>query len=161
MDESATRSPARNDLYEADFYEWTQQQARLLRERRWDDLDLENLIDEVESVGRSEKKEIYSRLKVLLAHLLKWKYQPGARAAGWSGTIREQRERLSMVLEGSPSLGGQPETAFARAYLSARLLAAKETGIDFTLFPEACPFTVEQALDEDFLPKEPDLLDQS
>jgi hypothetical protein len=161
MDETATRSPARNDLYEADFYEWTQQQARLLRERRWDDLDLENLIDEVESVGRSEKKEIYSRLKVLLAHLLKWKYQPGARSAGWSGTIREQRERLSMVFEGSPSLGGQPEALFAKAYLSARLLAAKETGIDFTLFPETCPFTVEQALDDDFLPKEPDLLDQS
>jgi hypothetical protein len=160
MDETATRSPTRNDLYEADFYEWTQQQARLLRERRWDDLDLENLIDEVESVGRSEKKEIYSRLKVLLAHLLKWKYQPGARSAGWSGTIREQRERLSMVFEGSPSLGGQPEV-FAKAYLSARLLAAKETGIDFTLFPETCPFTVEQALDDDFLPKEPDLLDQS
>jgi hypothetical protein len=158
---SETTAPARNNLYDVDFFEWSQEQARLLRERRFGDLDLENLIDEVESVGRSEKREIYSRLTVLLAHLLKWKYQPGARSAGWTGTIHEQRERLSMILEDSPSLAGQPQAVFGKAYSAARLLAAKETGIDYTLFPEGCPFTVEQALDEGFLPKEPDLFDQS
>jgi hypothetical protein len=148
-------------LYERDFFAWTQEQARLLRERRFDELDLDNLIDEVESVGRSDKKEIFNRLKVLTAHLLKWKYQPGARSAGWSGTIRTQRDRLAAVLEDSPSLHGHPAEVFERAYLSARLLAAKETGIDFTLFPERSPFTIDQVLDEDYLPKEPDLYDQS
>lgn len=160
MNETATRPP-RNALYEIDFFAWTQEQARLLRERRWDDLDLENLIDEVIGVGASDKRQIQSRLKVILAHLLKWKYQPGARSSAWRGTLREQRDRLRDLLEDSPSLRPYPATVFDLAYLSARLLAARETGIDFTLFPEHPPFTLEQALDDDFLPKEPDLLDQS
>ena len=73
-----------NSLYESDFYTWTQEQARLLRERRFDDLDLENLIDEVASVGSSEKREIRDRLKILLTYLLKWKFQPGLRGNSWS-----------------------------------------------------------------------------
>jgi hypothetical protein len=153
--------PPPNDLYETDFFAWTQQQAGLLRERRWDDLDLQNLVDEVESVGRSEKSEIESRLEILLAHLLKWKYQPGARSNGWRGTIQEQRRRLGRVLSGSPSLRAYPEIVFDDCYLSGRLLAARETGVDFTLFPEQSPFTLEETLDDSFLPKEPDLLDQS
>lgn len=160
MDETQALA-ALNSLYERDFYEWSRHQARLLREGRWDELDLENLVEEVESVGRSQKKEVYSRLKVILAHLLKWKYQPGARSSGWSGTIREQRSRLALTLRDSPSLHRQPHEILDQAYLSARLLAANETGIDFTLFPEACPFTAEQAMDDEFWPKQPDLLDQS
>jgi hypothetical protein len=153
-------SKVSNSLYDEDFLEWTQQQANLLRERRFADLDLENLIDEVASVGRSQRREVYSRLEVILAHLLKWKFQPGARSSGWRGTLREQRARLAMVLDESPSLKGYPDEIFRDAYLSGRLLAAKETGIDFTLFPEQSPFTPAQALDDDFLPREPDLLDQ-
>lgn len=100
MADAVTKSPA-NSLYETDFYAWTQEQARLLRERRWTDLDLENLVDEVESVGRSDKRQIESRLEVLIAHLLKWKYQPGGRGGGgWVGTIFEQRNRLNDLLEG-------------------------------------------------------------
>ncbi|HEY8567137.1 MAG TPA: DUF29 domain-containing protein [Beijerinckiaceae bacterium] len=150
-----------NSLYERDFHEWALEQARLLRERRWDELDLDNLVDEVESVGRSQKHQIYNRLKVLIAHLLKWKFQPGARSAGWRGTIRTQRDRLHLVLDDSPSLRAHPDAILDKTYLAARLLAAKETGIDFTLFPETCPFTIEQVLDEEFWPKEPDLYDQS
>lgn len=153
--------PAANALYERDFFEWTQQQARLLREKRFADLDLENLIDEVASVGSSEKSEIESRLDVLLAHLLKWKYQPGARSTGWSGTIAEQRRRIARRLGASPSLKAYPAEVFADCYLAARLSAARDTGIDFTLFPERPPFTVEQVLDGGFHPKQPDLLDQS
>src|SRR3978361_112069 len=82
-----------NTLYETDFYEWTQEQARLLRERRFDDLDLESLVDEVEGVGRSDKHQIESRVAILLAHLLKWKFQPGGRSSGWAGTIVEQRSQ--------------------------------------------------------------------
>lgn len=154
----ATRS---NALYERDLYEWTQQQARLLQERRFADLDLDNLVEEVRSVGGSEKREIENRLKVLIMHLLKWKYQPGRRSTGWSGTIDEQRSRLARVLAASPSLSTYPAEVFELSYLSGRLKAAKETGIDFTLFPEQPPFSIEQVLDPEFLPKEPDLYDQS
>jgi hypothetical protein len=158
---SDTTARPREDLYKTDFYAWTQEQARLLRERRWDDLDLENLIDEVETVGRSNKKEIESRLVILVAHLLKWKFQPGARSSGWIGTIMEQRFEIEAIVRDSPSLKRYPGEVLSDRYRAARLLAAKETGIDYTLFPDACPFRVEQVLDDDFFPKEPDLLDQS
>ncbi len=153
--------PAANALYDEDFFAWTRQQAQLLREKRFGDLDLGNLIDEVEGVGSSEKRELRSRLKVLLAHLLKWAFQPGARSSGWRGTIAHQREAIRRVSDDSPSLRPYPAEVFADAYLAARLLAARETGIDFTLFPAQPPFTLAQALDEDFLPREPDLIDQS
>lgn len=149
-------------LYEEDLFLWVQEQARLLRERRFDELDLDNLIDEVKGVGGSERSEIENRLTVLAAHLLKWRMQPGLRSSGWRGTIVEQRRRLARALKASPSLKAYPAEVFQDfVYLSARLEAARETGIDFTLFPETPPFTIEQALDDDFLPKEPDLYDQS
>ena len=161
MSKPAPVPPPPNDLYETDFYAWTQEQARLLRERRWDDLDLENLIEEVESVGRSDKNEIRSRLVVLVAHLLKWRYQPGIRSAGWRGTINEQRYRIAQIVGDSPSLRSYPRSVLIEQYLAARLRASSETGIDFTIFPEQCPFTAEQVLSDDFLPKEAGLLDQS
>src|SRR6516162_435971 len=80
-----------NNLYEFDFYAWTQEQARLLREHRWAELDLDNLVDEVASVGSSEKREIRNRLTGLMAHLLKWKYQPGRRGSSWISTIFDHR----------------------------------------------------------------------
>ena len=146
-------------LYEDDFYLWTKEQARLLREHRFDQLDLDNLADEVESVGRSEKREIRNRLTVLLTHLLKWKYQPGHRTPSWRHTVRHQRAELKAVVEDSPSLARYPSEIFAQAYGASRLRASEDTGIDFTLFPEMPPFTVDQALDDAFLPKEPDLYD--
>jgi hypothetical protein len=152
---SDTKTKARpNELYEADFYAWTQEQARLLRERRWDDLDLENLVDEVESVGGSERREIRNRLTILLGHLLKWKYQPGHRGPSWTGTIFEQRGQLADILRDSPSLRSYFLEQVGERYLSGRLLAAKETGVAFGLFPEECPFTPEQVLDLEFFPED-------
>lgn len=147
-------------LYETDLHAWSEAQADLLRKGRFEELDLPNLIDEVRGVGGSEKREIESRLDVLIGHLLKWKFQPGARRNSWTATILEQRMRIARILRGSPSLKRYPREVFGECYLSGRLLASKDTGIDFTLFPEAAPFTVEQALDLDFLPAEPGLLDQ-
>lgn len=159
MMKAALKPPtsAEDDLYERDFYAWTQAQADLLRARRFAELDLENLIDEVASVGASEKREIRSRLTVLITHLLKWKFQPGARSSSWSGTIVEQRTSLDDVLAASPSLRRYPAEVFLTCYLSGRLKAADQTGIDFTLFPDVPPFTIEQTLDAGFLPPEPDL----
>jgi uncharacterized protein DUF29 len=153
MSKVATKPPA-NNLYEADFYAWTREQARLLRERRFDDLDLENLVDEVESVGRSDKRQIESRLEVLMAHLLKWKFQPGGRGNGWISTLFEQRRRLIRLVEDSPSLREFQRQEVFNSYAAARLLAAKETGIAFGLFPEECPFTPDQVLDLDFFPED-------
>jgi len=154
MPKVATTAPT-NDLYETDFYAWTQQQAQLLKEKRWADLDLDNLIEEVESVGGSNKKEIRNRLTVLISHLLKWKFQPGLRGGSWTRTILDQRREIKEVLADSPSLKGYPQQVFATRYLGARLDASKETGIAFELFPEVCPFTIEEVLDDDFLPVEP------
>jgi hypothetical protein len=153
MNKIETKPPA-NDLYEIDFYAWTQEQARLLRERRWADLDLENLIDEVASVGRSDKREIESRLEVLIAHLLKWKLQPGGRGNSWRNTISEQRRRLAMIVEDSPSLGSFLRKETIESYRSGHLKAADETGIAFGLFPEQSPFTSEQVLDPEFFPED-------
>jgi hypothetical protein len=153
MSKVATKPPA-NDLYEVDFYAWTQEQARLLRERRFDDLDLENLVDEVESVGRNDERQIESRLEVLMAHLLKWKFQPGGRGNGWISTIFEQRNRLIGLVEDSPSLSAFQRQEVFDSYRAARLLAAKETGIAFGVFSEECPFTPEQVLDLDFFPED-------
>jgi Domain of unknown function DUF29 len=152
---SDTKTKARpNELYEADFYAWTQEQARLLRERRFDDLDLENLIDEVESVGRSDKRQIESRLETLMAHLLKWKFQPGGRGKSWIRTIFEQRRRLIGLVKDSPSLREFLRQEVLNGYTAARLLAAEETGIAFGLFPEECPFTQDQVLDLEFFPED-------
>ena len=161
MSRAARKPPPADDLYETDFYLWTQAQAALLRARRFAELDLAHLVEEVESVGGSEKREIRNRLSVLIGHLLKWTYQPGNRSSGWVGTITEQRQQVNDILEMSPSLRGYPDQVFARAHLSGRVLAAKDTGIDFALFPAEPSFTVEQALDIDFLPAEPGLLDPS
>lgn len=161
MTKAALRPPPAADLYETDFYAWTQAQAELLRAGRFEELDLRNLIDEVASVGSSEKREIESRLDILLAHLLKWKFQPGARSSSWQATLWELRKRIGRIVKTSPSLKRYPAEVFLDSYVTARLEAARETGIDFTLFPEQPPFNVEQALDPDYLPKEPGLLDQS
>ena len=154
MPKVATKAPT-DDLYETDFHAWTQEQARLLKEKRWADLDLDNLVEEVESVGRSDKYQIESRLEVLIAHLLKWKFQPGLRGGSWAGTITVQRQGIARVTKSSPSLKRYPAKTYQDQYLAARLLASKETGIAFDLFPEDCPFTIDEVLDIDFFPDEP------
>jgi hypothetical protein len=149
------RPSKKADLYETDFFAWSQQQAKLLRARRWEELDLDNLAEEVMSVGRSEQREIRNRLVVLMAHLLKWKYQPGLRGPSWVRTLMEQRLQLQELVKDSPSLRRYPAKAFPKQYLAAQLEASMETGIAVELFPEACPFTIEEILDVDFLPEEP------
>ena len=150
MEKLATKDPSVNTLYDTDFYAWTQEQARLLRERRWDDLDVENLIDEVASVGSTEKRDIRSRMTILLAHLLKWKFQPGHRGTSGIATITEQRDQLNDIVRTSPSLEGYLQSQVDQKYLGGRLLAANETGIAFGLFSEPCPFTPQQVLDPEF-----------
>ncbi len=141
-------------LYETDFYVWTQEQARLLRQRKFDDLDLDNLVDEVQSVGSSEKREIRDRLRVLLAYLLKWKFQPGMRGSGWRTTIWEQRYCISEIIRGSPSLRSYFLQVMRLAYVGATLAASQDTGMAIGIFPTECPFKVEDVLDLEFFPED-------
>jgi hypothetical protein len=139
-------------LYDSDFYAWTQQQAQLLRNKALSDLDIIHLAEELEDMGRSEKRELASRLEVLLMHLLKWQFQPGFRSRSWQLTIKEQRLRLEKHLAENPSLKALLPEYLPRAYQLAVIGAEKETGLD--IFPDDCPYLVEEILDQAFLPEE-------
>lgn len=139
--------------YESDFYGWTLEQANLLRSGRLDEVDLEHLIEEIESMGRGEKRELEHRLMVLLQHLLKWQFQPSHQGRSWRLTIQEQRREIPDVLEDNPSLKPTLADVMAKAYAKARKAASQETDTPVKMFPEQCPWTFEQALSEDFLPE--------
>ena len=136
--------------YETDFYLWTQQQAALLRQGEFNrvDLDLANIAEEIESMGRREKHSIRSYLFNVIMHLLKWQYQPERRGTSWKLSIRNGRDQIAWQIKDSPSLRPQLEGLLAEVYPSARRNAADETGLPLTTFPEQCPFTVEQITGE-------------
>lgn len=138
--------------YEEDFYAWTVEQARLLRAGEFSGVDVENIAEEIESLGRSDRREIKSRLIVLLVHLLKWQMQPERQSRSWSGTIREQRRKIEELLGESPSLRPTIPEILSIAYVEAREDTGEETGLSQTAFPEACPFTPEEVLSRKFLP---------
>lgn len=144
-----------SELYETDTYSWAMQQAKALRERSHNALDWDNLAEEIESLGRSEARELESRLAVLLMHLLKWIEQPGFRSASWEATIRLQRLEVAKVLAQNPGLRPKLAEAFAAAYRAARMNAAAETGLGLKRFPEAAPFTLDEAMTEEFWPGDP------
>jgi len=150
MAEPARRAEA--SLYDRDFYAWSEEQSRLLRAGNTAQLDWENLAEEIATLGRSEKSEIRSRLRVILIHLLKWQFQPDGRGASWAGSLLEQRDQLDQVLADSPSLKQYPQAVLAREYRTARLKAAGETGLPVERFPPENPYSVAQLLDLSFLP---------
>ena len=141
-------------LYERDFYAWLQDQAAKLRARSHNDIDWENLAEEIESVGRSERKEIENRLAVLIHHLLKWEFQPGRRSESWRISIGEQRIWLPGVTKNSPSLKAYPAKVFKDAYREGRRQAINETGLSAKTFPADPPFSVTEALNNRFWPGE-------
>lgn len=139
-------------LYEKDFYAWTQEQAKFIKEKAFDKLDVVHLFDEVESMGISEERSLESRLEILLMHLLKWKYQPGKISNSWKYTIKEQRIRIHRLLKKMPSLKGKTLEALFAAYDVARIKAANETGINEKIFPLHLEWVLEDILDDDFYP---------
>ena len=141
-----------NTLYERDFHAWANEQAALLRAGRLDRLDIENIAEEIESMGRSEKRELVNRLTILLTHLLKSRFQPGFRGNSWRLTIEEQRDRLREHLRDSPSLTAHLDQAIIDAYRRARLAGEQETGLPRAIFPDPCPFAVEDICNDDFWP---------
>jgi predicted DNA-binding ribbon-helix-helix protein len=127
--------------YEHDFYSWSMEQARLIREGRDDALDRDNLAEEIESLGREQFNKLVSALRVTMMHMLKWDHQASARSRSWVLSIEEQRLEIADVLADNPSLKPRIGDAIARAYRRARLEAAKETGLDEADFPETCPYS--------------------
>ena len=141
------------ELYEKDFYSWTQQQAELIRQGKLGELDLDNILEEIESMGRSEHRQLSHRLEVLLMHLVKWQYQPDHRSSGWKGTIEEQRLSIHKFLKQNPGLKPKVSTTLDDAYEMARIGAFRETGVAKECFPPARPWDYEQAMDDAFWPE--------
>jgi Domain of unknown function DUF29 len=143
----------RPSLYERDFCLWLERQAELLRAGRLSELDVSNLLEEIEDMGRSERRAIESNLVVLLTHLLKYQSQPDQRSSGWRGSIVEHRRRLRKLLRESPSLVPYAREIFAECYADSCEQAAAESGQSLEAFPGEPPFTLDQALDPRFLPE--------
>ncbi|WP_196522978.1 DUF29 domain-containing protein [Nostoc commune] len=168
-------------LYETDFYAWTQEQVTLLRNEQWSQIDLQNLIEEIQSLGKQQRQELRNRLSVLIGHLLKWEYQSGRRSrrlvsqrvAGVPpvvatgepeglATLRIQRLDIAELLEDNPSLKPYLEEAVRKAYLKGVELAVGETDLPKRTFPVECPYSLSEIVDYDFYPGEPSkLLDES
>jgi hypothetical protein len=127
--------------YARDFYSWLMEQARHVREGRWNALDRENLAEEIESLGREQFNKLESALRVLMLHMLKWDFQPDRRSRSWWASINEQRLRLDNVLTDNPGLRPRIDEAVARANARARLRAVKETDLEPGSFPETCPYS--------------------
>ena len=138
--------------YEHDFYSWTLDQARLIREGRWAAIDRENVAEEIESLGKEQFARLRSALRVLLVHMLKWDHQPDRRSRSWSLSIKAQRLDLDDVLEGNLGLRPSVSEAIEKAYRKARIEAAQETGLEEEQFPQQCPYAWDDIVGRDFSP---------
>ncbi|WP_035829131.1 DUF29 domain-containing protein [Crocosphaera watsonii] len=143
----------KTNLYDKDYCLWLEETVQLLREGRLTELDISNLIEEIEDMGISQKKAVKSNFKILLCHLLKYKYQPEKRSRSWLSTIFEHRDRLDDDFADSPSLKRYFEEVFEPCYQKARKHASIETGLSLDTFPINCPFTPEQVLNINYLPE--------
>ncbi|MDY6782969.1 MAG: DUF29 domain-containing protein [Cyanobacteriota bacterium] len=145
------KTPTR--VYDLDFVAWTEQTAQLLRSRQFEKVDWDAIIEEIESLGKSDRRELKSRIEVLLQHLLKWQYQSNLQSFSWQNTIDEQRNRIEDLLQDSPSLKPALEVILAECFRRARKAASRETGLPLNTFPVECPYAIAQILDAEFLPE--------
>jgi hypothetical protein len=139
-----------SELYETDFYAWTLEQSKLLQTGDFMHLDIVNLVEEIESLGKPQRQELENRLGILLGHLLKWDYQPEGRRKRWKATIREQRRATQKLIRQNPSLKAYLPEAIADAYESGLDLVVRETPLDYPDLPAACPYAEEQIFDPKF-----------
>jgi len=140
-------------LYDQDFYQWALKEADLMRQGRLSEIDVENIAEELESMGKSQKRELISRLAVLIMHLLKCQYQPKLRIGSWIETIGTQRMDIQLLIDDSPSLKHEIDAVMTRAYSLAVVKFENETGISKKSFPSTSPYTFDHVMDDDFLPE--------
>ena len=141
-------------LYDRDYLEWINLTLDQLRNQDYTSVDWQNLIEEIEDMGKGERRSLESNLVIVLLHLLKWQFQPQYRTGNWEGSIIEHRRRIRQALEDSPSLKSYLETVLTECYESAVKQAKGETQLPLETFPARCPYNVAEVLDDDFLPKE-------
>jgi hypothetical protein len=153
MSETARKPHRGSPIYERDFARWAEEQGQKLRSRAAGEIDWDNVAEEIESLGRSDRYEIESRMEVLLLHLLKWRFQPEGRSNSWLATITEQRVRIARRIGESPSLKHYPADILGDAYRIAWPGAADEIGRPLEDLPETCPFAIGDALNPHFLPE--------
>jgi len=141
--------------YETDFAVWAEHQALMIQGGMWEELDQEHLVEELEALSRSEHSELESRLEILITHLLKWQFDAASQNPRrlWRATIREQRHRLTRLFQRSPSLRPTLSVVLNQNYPHARLMALDETDVPASILPETCPWTLQQILDDHFLPE--------
>jgi hypothetical protein len=142
-----------SDLYDRDFYAWANEQAALLRAGRFSAADMGNIAEEIENMGRSEKRELVNGLGVLLLHLLKWQHRPYRRGKSWLVCIENARDDLQRLLADNPSLRAKLPEALADSYRRARREAFAECDLPERAFPLECPWTFDQAMDVTFWPE--------
>ena len=145
--------PMRRSLHDSDFYAWSLEQAALLRAGRVAEADLAVIAEEIESMGKTEKRELVSRLTVLLLHLLKWRHQPAGRGNSWRLSIANARDEIADLIADNPSLKAVLDEVMTSAYRYARRKAAIETEMGEEAFPAQCPWSFAQATDEGFWPQ--------
>jgi len=138
------------NLYETDFYQWAIEQSDRLRLGKFAELDLENLAEEIESLGKQQRQELRNRLGILIGHLLKWHYQPEKQSKSWRVTIRGQRREIKYLLLQNPSLKSYLDEAILLGYVQGIDLAVQETPLDDSDIPKECPYSVEQIFDDNF-----------
>ncbi|MBP7283510.1 MAG: DUF29 domain-containing protein [Leptospiraceae bacterium] len=140
-------------LYEEDEHLWLFENAKLLREGKVNLADIEHIAETLEDMGKRDFREVLSRMRVLMTHLLKWIFQPDQRSSGWKGTIREQRKELRRSFKDSTNLLNYAKSNWQNEYEDAKEVASDESGLSLSAFPEEPPFTFEQVVDENYLPE--------
>jgi hypothetical protein len=139
--------------HEEDLYAWAMGNAHLLKEKKFIEADMANIVEELETLGRSTRRELSNRLSILIAHLLKWQYQTNLRCSSWEITIINQRLDIKDVLKESPSLKPQIKGITPTAYTKALAIVRRESPLDLKSLPAKCPYTLKQCLDDDFYPE--------
>ena len=138
--------------YNQDFYAWILHNVALLRAGKLSDIDSEHVAEELEGMGKSEKRELMNRVALLMSHLLKWEFQPHKRSRSWEATIHHQRLKLNKLLQESPSLKHELSEKISEAYADAIFLAMSETNLPKEDFPDSVPYPFEQLLEDGFFP---------
>ena len=141
-----------HNLHDSDFYAWTKETAKLLKEGKINEADIMNIADEIEELGMSERRAVISQMSRLIAHLLKWKYQPHLRGNSWKISINQARDHILIITDESKNLQKELPEIIQKAYKYSVKWASNETGIELKSFPKECPFTLEQCLNEEFWP---------
>jgi len=142
-----------NPRYDEDVYGWTIHTAELLRSKKMDEVDFENIIEEIESLGRSEKNGLTSSIRLIISHLLKWQYQPERRTPSWKATISTHRMQAEFYLDDNPSLKSKIDDILVKAYKRAVIEAANDTLMEDSVFPKECPYSFEEITSNEFYPE--------